>query len=63
MSLRIYADDTTGYASDVSPTILQFVINNDLKLLSSWSEHKRLNINNTKTQAVQVRIAGKRLQN
>ena len=29
-SLRLYADDTTQYASDVSPMVLQFVINSDL---------------------------------
>ena len=35
-SLRLYADDTTQYASDVSPIVLQFVINFDLGELSSW---------------------------
>ena len=35
-SLRLYADDTTQYASDVSPMVLQFVINSDLGVLSSW---------------------------
>ena len=34
-SLCLYADDTTGYASDVSPMamILEFLINSDLSLL------------------------------
>ena len=32
-SLRLYADDTTEYASDVSPTVLQFVINSDLSVI------------------------------
>ena len=35
-SLRLYADDTTQYASDVSPMVLQFVINSDLSVLSRW---------------------------
>ena len=35
-SLRLYADDTTEYASDVSPVVLQFVINSDLSVLSRW---------------------------
>ena len=35
-SLRLYADDTTEYASDVSPVVLQFVINSDLRVLSRW---------------------------
>jgi retron-type reverse transcriptase len=30
ISLRLYADDTTSYAADVSPTVLEFIINKDL---------------------------------
>ena len=30
ISLRLYADDTTSYAADVSPTVLEFFINEDL---------------------------------
>ena len=37
-SLRLYADDTTAYLSDVSPTILEFSFNKDLQTLSSWFE-------------------------
>jgi len=33
MSLRLYADDTTGYYSDTSPTVLQFVANSELSVL------------------------------
>ena len=33
-SLRLYADDTTQYASDISPMVLQFVINPNLSVLS-----------------------------
>ena len=29
VSLRLYADDTTAYLSDVSPTILEFSFNKD----------------------------------
>ena len=39
-SLRLYADDTTEYASDVSPVVLQFVINSDLSVLSRWFRMK-----------------------
>ena len=46
-SLRLYADDTTQYASDVSPMVLQFVINSDLGELSSWFIINFLQINAT----------------
>ena len=52
MSLRLYADDTTGYYSDTSPTVLQFVVNSELSLLSSWFDQNHLLINNDKTQAL-----------
>ena len=52
MSLRLYADDTTGYYSDTSPTLLQFVVNSELSLLSSWFDQNHLLINNDKTQAL-----------
>ena len=35
-SLRLYADDTTTYASDVNLTTLELTINQDLDKLSSW---------------------------
>ena len=44
-SLRLYADDTTEYASDVSPTVLQCVINSDLSVLSRWFGLNYLKIN------------------
>ena len=37
-SLRLYADDTTQYASNVSPMVLQFVINSDLFCYRDGSE-------------------------
>ena len=52
MSLRLYADDTTGYYSDTSPTVLQFVVNSELNLLSSWFDQNHLLVNNDKTQAL-----------
>ena len=54
VSLRLYADDTTSYGADVSPTVLEFVVNKDLKTLSSWFKSNHLNVNNSKTQAFSV---------
>ena len=54
VSLRLYADDTTAYLSDVSPTILEFTFNKDLQTISSWFESNRLTVNSTKTQPVSV---------
>ena len=42
VSLRLYADDTTAYLSDVSPIILEFSFNKDLQTLSSWFESNGL---------------------
>ena len=36
VSLRLYADDTTLYASYISPIALQFVLNQGLSRLSEW---------------------------
>ena len=36
VSLQLYADETTAFLSDVSPTILQFSIDKDLQTLSLW---------------------------
>ena len=54
VSLRLYADDTTAYLSDVSPTILEFSFNRDLQALSSWFESNYLTVNCAKTQALSV---------
>ena len=54
VSLRLYADDTTAYLSDVSPTILEFSFNKDLQALSSWFESRYLTVNCAKTQALSV---------
>ena len=53
-SLRLYADDTTEYASDVSPLVLEYVINCDLSILSSWFRQNYLEINSAKTQAMAI---------
>ena len=54
VSLRLYADDTTAYLSDVSPTIVEFSFSKGLQTLSSWFESNRLTVNSTKTQALSV---------
>ena len=51
MLLRLYADDTTGYFSDTSPTVLQFVI---LSFLSSWFGDNCLLFSIDKTQALPI---------
>ena len=51
MSLRPYIDDTTGYYPDLSPTVLQFVVNSELSLLSSWFDQNHLLVNNDNTLA------------
>ena len=45
VSLRLYADDTTAYLSDVSSTILEFSFNKDLQTLSSRFESNNNNKN------------------
>ena len=54
ISIRLYADDTTGYASDVSPLVLQYRINSDLNILSSWFKDNYLRVNTVKTQAMPI---------
>ena len=55
VSLRLYADDTTPYASDVPPIALQFVVNRGLSRLSEWFDANYLLINNAaKKQALPI---------
>ena len=54
VSLRLYSDGTTLYASDVSPIALQFVVNRGLSRLSEWFDANYLLINNAKTQALPI---------
>ena len=53
-SLRLYADDTTAYASDPSPVVLEYIINSDLQVVCTWLQHNNLQINATKTQAMAI---------
>ena len=53
-SLRLYADDTTAYASDPSPVVLEYIINSDLQVVCTWLQHNNLQINSTKTQAMAI---------
>ena len=50
----MYADDTTEHASDASPPILEFIINSDLHILSTWLRQNHLQINASKTQAMAI---------
>ena len=54
VSLRLYANDTTLYASDVSPIALQFFVNQGLSRPSEWFDANYLLINNAKTQALPI---------
>ena len=54
MPLRLYTDDTTCFYSDTSPTALQFDVNSELSLLSSWFDQNHLLVNNDKTQALSL---------
>ena len=53
-SLRLNAGDTTEYASDVSATVLQCIVNSDISVLSSWFELNCLKNNAAKTRAVAI---------
>ena len=54
ISLRLYADDTTLFTSDVSPISLQFVVSQGLSRLSEWFDANYLFTNNAKTQALPI---------
>ena len=53
-SLQIYADDTTEYASGISPPVPEFIINFHLHILSTWLRQNYLEINASKTQAMAI---------
>lgn len=53
-SLRLYADDTTAYASDTSPVVLEYISNSDLLVVCTWFRHNYLLINAAKTQAMAI---------
>ena len=47
-SLRLYADDSTGYASNTDISALELSLNKDLENLSSWFASNYLSINSKK---------------
>ena len=51
-SLRLYADDTTAYASNTDISALELSLNKDLENLSSWFASNYLSVNSKKTQAM-----------
>ncbi|XP_078360610.1 uncharacterized protein LOC144644915 [Oculina patagonica] len=51
-SLRLYANDTTTYASDTNTAALELSLNQDLQKLSSWFSSNHLSINHNKTKAM-----------
>ena len=56
VSLRLYADNATKYFADHSPTILEYIINDELNTLSEWLFHRNhLTTNPSKTQALVLR--------
>ena len=54
--MRLYTDNTTGYAASNSPATLEFYINSDLARPSQWLaiEDNYLAMNATKAQAMIV---------
>ena len=46
-SLRLYADDTTAYASNTDISALELSLNKDLENLSSWFAANYLSVNST----------------
>ena len=54
--LRLYADDTTLYASDVSQMALQFVVKKGLSRLSEWFEDKQCQDASPPYRSLQVQI-------
>ena len=51
-SLRFYADDTTGYSSNLCPSTLQINLQNNVGLLASWFCENFLAINHSKSQSI-----------
>lgn len=52
--MRLYADDTTAYASDTSPVVLEYISNSDLLVVCTWFRHNYLLIKPAKTQAMAI---------
>ena len=51
-SLRLYADDTTTYASDLDSVTLEISLNQDLNVLVAWFSQNYLIVNSIKTQGM-----------
>ena len=58
-SLRLYADDTTAYASNTNISAFLNSLNKDLENLSSWFASNYLSVNGKETQAI---ILGKHFE-
>ena len=54
VSLRLYANDTTGYYADHLPMVLEYMINNEMSTLANWFALNYLSVNATKTQAMSI---------
>ena len=48
-SLRLYADDTSAYASNTYISALELSLNKDVENLSSWFASNYLSVNSKKT--------------
>ena len=49
----MYVDDTTEYTSDISPPVLEYIINSDLHILSTWlQQHYQINASNTQAMTI-----------
>ena len=53
-SLRLCADDTTTYASDLDIITLEISLNQDLNVLVAWFSQNYLIVNSIKTQGMRV---------
>ena len=49
---KFYADDTTGYSSNLCPSTLQINLQNNVGLLASWFCENFLAINHSKSQSI-----------
>ena len=50
--MRLYADDTTTYASDLDIVTLEISLNQDLNVLVTWFSKNYLIVNSIKTQGM-----------
>lgn len=50
--MRLYADDTTTYTSDLDIVTLEISLNQDLNVLFTWFSQSYLIVNSIKTQGM-----------